>query len=206
MLAACSQSKMNRVMLVFFFFSSRRRHTRLTCDWSSDVCSSDLPPALLAREPAGHPLERRGRAGPWQRDDGALGQPGLQEVASTDLGLADRVARAHASCDEDDRRQAALVQRGCVVEACPEHRRRTAVVLRGTEDGDRVRGRGLIVRSRERHRDDDGRPPEGEHTEADDRGPEPSTQGPERHGGKDNKGGGKTEGGGGGGATYAATG
>src|SRR6266571_4944459 len=24
-----------------FFFSSRRRHTRLTCDWSSDVCSSD---------------------------------------------------------------------------------------------------------------------------------------------------------------------
>src|SRR6267142_7192631 len=31
-------------MLIFFlfFFSSRRRHTRLTCDWSSDVCSSDL--------------------------------------------------------------------------------------------------------------------------------------------------------------------
>src|SRR6266480_6181481 len=26
----------------FFFFSSRRRHTRLTCEWSSDVCSSDL--------------------------------------------------------------------------------------------------------------------------------------------------------------------
>src|SRR6266571_6500346 len=29
-------------MLFFFFFSSRRRHTSLTCDWSSDVCSSDL--------------------------------------------------------------------------------------------------------------------------------------------------------------------
>src|SRR6267142_3991134 len=28
--------------MFFFFFSSRRRHTRLTCDWSSDVCSSDL--------------------------------------------------------------------------------------------------------------------------------------------------------------------
>src|SRR5690242_21254943 len=27
---------------IIFFFSSRRRHTRLTCDWSSDVCSSDL--------------------------------------------------------------------------------------------------------------------------------------------------------------------
>src|SRR5689334_24402799 len=26
----------------FFFFSSRRRHTRWNCDWSSDVCSSDL--------------------------------------------------------------------------------------------------------------------------------------------------------------------
>src|SRR5688572_11306627 len=26
----------------FFFFSSRRRHTRFDCDWSSDVCSSDL--------------------------------------------------------------------------------------------------------------------------------------------------------------------
>src|SRR2546429_5139877 len=28
----------------FFFFSSRRRHTRCSRDWSSDVCSSDLPP------------------------------------------------------------------------------------------------------------------------------------------------------------------
>src|SRR2546427_12539327 len=28
--------------MVFFFFSSRRRHTRFDCDWSSDVCSSDL--------------------------------------------------------------------------------------------------------------------------------------------------------------------
>src|SRR2546430_17403021 len=26
----------------FCFFSSRRRHTRFDCDWSSDVCSSDL--------------------------------------------------------------------------------------------------------------------------------------------------------------------
>src|SRR5262249_58862482 len=31
------------VLCVFvFFFSSRRRHTRLVSDWSSDVCSSDL--------------------------------------------------------------------------------------------------------------------------------------------------------------------
>src|SRR5215211_8857482 len=30
------------IYFVFFFFSSRRRHTRSLCDWSSDVCSSDL--------------------------------------------------------------------------------------------------------------------------------------------------------------------
>src|SRR2546430_3099009 len=31
-----------RARSYFFFFSSRRRHTRFDCDWSSDVCSSDL--------------------------------------------------------------------------------------------------------------------------------------------------------------------
>src|SRR5690606_41033071 len=29
-------------LFMFFFFSSRRRHTRFSRDWSSDVCSSDL--------------------------------------------------------------------------------------------------------------------------------------------------------------------
>src|SRR2546430_12707635 len=33
----------------FVFFSSRRRHTRFDCDWSSDVCSSDLPPRSRLR-------------------------------------------------------------------------------------------------------------------------------------------------------------
>src|SRR3712207_8688246 len=36
-------------VLRFFFFSSRRRHTRYWRDWSSDVCSSDLK--LLAKDP-----------------------------------------------------------------------------------------------------------------------------------------------------------
>src|SRR5882762_7576336 len=35
-------------MTVLFFFSSRRRHTRFKCDWSSDVCSSDLLVVALA--------------------------------------------------------------------------------------------------------------------------------------------------------------
>src|SRR2546430_11555418 len=39
---------------VFVFFSSRRRHTRFDCDWSSDVCSSDLP-AIRERVQAGVP-------------------------------------------------------------------------------------------------------------------------------------------------------
>src|SRR2546430_3575899 len=36
-----------------FFFSSRRRHTRFDCDWSSDVCSSDLK-TVTAFEPSKH--------------------------------------------------------------------------------------------------------------------------------------------------------
>src|SRR6266496_5292245 len=40
---------MLRGFFVFFFFSSRRRHTRSLRDWSSDVCSSDLQ---LEREKA----------------------------------------------------------------------------------------------------------------------------------------------------------
>src|SRR5688572_32759772 len=39
--------------LFFFFFSSRRRHTRFDCDWSSDVCSSDLLPAYVMLFDAG---------------------------------------------------------------------------------------------------------------------------------------------------------
>src|SRR5256885_4053845 len=35
-------SNRERQLAILFFFSSRRRHTRLQGDWSSDVCSSDL--------------------------------------------------------------------------------------------------------------------------------------------------------------------
>src|SRR2546430_6128813 len=37
---------MNSIYEFCFFFSSRRRHTRFDCDWSSDVCSSDLEARL----------------------------------------------------------------------------------------------------------------------------------------------------------------
>src|SRR5574341_768598 len=40
-------------LLICFFFSSRRRHTRLVGDWSSDVCSSDLTPEQLQGQAPG---------------------------------------------------------------------------------------------------------------------------------------------------------
>src|SRR5690606_39944562 len=52
----------------FFFFSRRRRHTRFSRDWSSDVCSSDLAPPELSTS-AGQErsiCERRGLSvWPW---------------------------------------------------------------------------------------------------------------------------------------------
>src|SRR5438045_8857767 len=77
---------------IFFFFSSRRRHTRCLSDWSSDVCSSDLAGV-------------RGRAiQPVQplHDDDPGGRPVAQELADCVDGP---MARAHeeigrASCRE----------------------------------------------------------------------------------------------------------
>src|SRR5256886_7371331 len=44
---------------VYFFFSSRRRHTRFDCDWSSDVCSSDLQLRQPGPGAADHRLAER---------------------------------------------------------------------------------------------------------------------------------------------------
>src|SRR5262245_62290929 len=41
----------------FFFFSSRRRHTRCLSDWSSDVCSSDLPSRIDHRPSGGRTMK-----------------------------------------------------------------------------------------------------------------------------------------------------
>src|SRR2546430_6003228 len=60
-----------------FFFSSRRRHTRFDCDWSSDVCSSDLDGAdheryrrrvLHRRASSGHGQWKR----PWRTQASGL--------------------------------------------------------------------------------------------------------------------------------------
>src|SRR5256886_8499754 len=44
------------LLVFFFFFSSRRRHTRFDCDWSSDVCSSDLKVIGKGRLPTNNPV------------------------------------------------------------------------------------------------------------------------------------------------------
>src|SRR3989442_15616758 len=49
--------------VIFFFFSSRRRHTRCGRDWSSDVCSSDLPPPRRAVAMPRIATARRGGGG-----------------------------------------------------------------------------------------------------------------------------------------------
>src|SRR5260370_27360173 len=51
-----------------FFFSSRRRHTRFKCDWSSDVCSSDLCPRLKHPDFSveGSDLIHDVKIAPWQ--------------------------------------------------------------------------------------------------------------------------------------------
>src|SRR5207302_7209082 len=80
----------------FFFFSSRRRHTRFSRDWSSDVCSSDLsrrgfgfPPSqanfLLVQVPqASAVLQRLLRAGIIVRDGAAVGFPDHLRIAVGD--------------------------------------------------------------------------------------------------------------------------
>src|SRR5215204_2785103 len=65
------------VLYFFFFFSSRRRHTRSLCDWSSDVCSSDLAELSLAADP-----DPRGFVAGFAGDDRAVADYLTAEVVS----------------------------------------------------------------------------------------------------------------------------
>src|SRR5690606_39486263 len=73
---------------VFFFFSSRRRHTRFSRDWSSDVCSSDLRPS----QPASHTRTSYQVGRPWMLDGkmlrGLTGTP-MRRIALANSSLAD---------------------------------------------------------------------------------------------------------------------
>src|SRR5260221_2346704 len=73
-----------------FFFSSRRRHTRSLCDWSSDVCSSDLISEVIDTEHArleSLPVKKGGRI--------AFHPPCTLQHGQTVRGVTERVlARA----------------------------------------------------------------------------------------------------------------
>src|SRR5256886_9922696 len=73
------------LLCFFFFFSSRRRHTRFDCDWSSDVCSSDL-------------IER------WIRRVMAIAAAGAREepfIAAVTAGRLDTLALFEAAVSQD---------------------------------------------------------------------------------------------------------
>src|SRR3989442_12905531 len=75
---------------MFFFFSSRRRHTRCGRDWSSDVCSSDLC-FRRGRPSAEMPLNGDSSASPHQERAQvveAAGVIGLATLLSRILGFA----------------------------------------------------------------------------------------------------------------------
>src|SRR5688572_31441215 len=80
---------------LFFFFSSRRRHTRFDCDWSSDVCSSDLIPIV-------------------NRDRGALREDRQEQVRVTWLGRGEKLLDRHRrlSLPEQERLLLRQVEKG----------------------------------------------------------------------------------------------
>src|SRR2546430_11423983 len=83
--------------LTLFFFSSRRRHTRFDCDWSSDVCSSDLvllSPALFQKATGGEIF----RMGVWGGKNGTL-FPHFPEITK-----AAEAASDHAAVRSEERR------------------------------------------------------------------------------------------------------
>src|SRR2546427_11081744 len=109
--------------MCFFFFSSRRRHTRFDCDWSSDVCSSDLERLErdLGRVGLVHP--RRAVPGPVDREEqNRRGREVLDEEGETVLRrLVDPV---QVFDHEDDRPPPAPLEdqlAECVERARPHH-------------------------------------------------------------------------------------
>src|SRR5256885_10383593 len=109
---------------MYFFFSSRRRHTRLQGDWSSDVCSSDLPDPFIAHgcrfnamQPA---CKRLGRVSTRQVDqrswlprtrDGMDGSPRAHWSPDNEQGSRETKPETSAKC----------LQNGCLHTRSEEH-------------------------------------------------------------------------------------
>src|SRR5256884_2087385 len=99
--------------VVFFFFSSRRRHTRCSRDWSSDVCSSDLARTmrhldeyLLQLETA---VEHAGGQVHWARDAAEANRIITELVQATG---ADQVVKVKSLTTDEIRLNNALEKAG----------------------------------------------------------------------------------------------
>src|SRR5690625_7234415 len=99
--------------MVFFFFSSRRRHTRWPRDWSSDVCSSDLlgGEALQGQTQVGKvSREKLKNQGPEAGKDHLIGlatarsegteESAVEAVSAAIDGFAETAEIGRASCRE----------------------------------------------------------------------------------------------------------
>src|SRR2546422_6747517 len=107
----------------FFFFSSRRRHTRCSRDWSSDVCSSDLPVDEHRRDRDGGNQGRQcNRLSETARHSGSVERdvPGarrmgsgvhIRQVGSVELGCGTAVDGPVQTGDGDGVRHGSDVER-----------------------------------------------------------------------------------------------
>src|SRR5690606_40516027 len=96
-----------------FFFSSRRRHTRFSRDWSSDVCSSDLGesggPSALKPAPDGY-LKAALSLGVSPEHCLVIGdRDDADGAAARAAGMAFRLKIGRASCREREETAATLV-------------------------------------------------------------------------------------------------
>src|SRR3989440_1958157 len=82
--------------VLFFFFSSRRRHTISDRDWSSDVCSSDL--VASPGTPAGLELRWRHKDGSWRHIDAVavdrLAEPAVGAIVVNFRDVSERRTRS----------------------------------------------------------------------------------------------------------------
>src|SRR5574341_1174834 len=103
---------------IFFFFSSRRRHTRLVGDWSSDVCSSDL-----ARKAGDRARHLHGGLHPVPQVRGQVPRSGdrverrhhrdrSRQVSGLRPGLPGGLRRHLSQCDSPSRRPATAAGAG----------------------------------------------------------------------------------------------
>src|SRR5256885_4724459 len=88
-------------VVIVFFFSSRRRHTRLQGDWSSDVCSSDLSLKVLRIAAVDCDCTRRSAMRARRRDIGTRCSGRPERSWSTFTGAGTGVKEiGRASCRE----------------------------------------------------------------------------------------------------------